>query len=123
MHAVHVANERCFCKLPHRTHAFFPGIATPHIIIPIHVKTLVAAITNETLRTPTQVLLHVGNRGSRIVDRKHAAQVIDGVEGFDQLGGFEVDKTRVSGPGKGGRAETRLLGIGESDGRKSEAAK
>src|SRR4029077_8979849 len=104
-----IANQRRFRKLPHRAHPFIPGIATPHIKVPIHIKTLVAPITNKALWLPTQMLLHIGDRSARIVDGKQAAQIIDGVEGFDQLGGFEIDKTRVRRPSEGGRAKTSLL--------------
>src|SRR5580704_8551372 len=104
-----IANRRRLPKLPYRTDGFVPRIAAPHIEVPIHVETFVSAITNEALRLTTQMLLHVGDRSSRIIDGKQVAQIINRVEGFDQFGGFEVDQTRVRRPGEGRRSQTRLL--------------
>src|SRR5690242_20994597 len=52
-----------------------PGIASPHVVIPIHVEALVPAIASELLALATQKMLHVLHRRSRIRSEEHTSEL------------------------------------------------
>src|SRR6202040_1057527 len=75
-----IAHHRGGGEVPDRTEAFVPVITPPHVIIPIHIKTLVASVTNKLLGYSSEMALHVGDAGAGIVNRELVTQVVDGVE-------------------------------------------
>jgi hypothetical protein len=76
-----IPHERCVRKIPHGAHGLVPGVTAPHVEIPIHVETLVSSVALEPLRNPIKVTLHIRNRRTWIIYRKHASQIVDRFEG------------------------------------------
>src|SRR5712675_3299088 len=108
-----VAYWRSIRKIPNRGNLLAPGIAAPHVVVPVHIKAFEAAIALEGFLLATQVALHVRDRSAGVVDWKFGAQGIDGVEGSDHLWIGKTHKLRSAGPCERRGAEAGGLWIGE----------